>query len=394
MISNTFPKIRKTSNNRALPGWINTKNKSTNHKTHLDLSDLLLKNKASGFPSLFYESLPFLPLLFFSRSAALRCDEVESSPQPAQDFLLLDALFYFSPLAATATAAQLVSVPSPHPPLAPTAYDSGRFGRRRFIRLFGPLSHGELQVSSACKVSQVYVHVLSDARCVFDMAGEHGFKISILDNGGDFTGTEIQLEEVNHVIRPLSDIYFPEGSGFKIISESGSYYVCSAFTLAVNIIAKEVVENDKFSSGVGKNGSDDPACMYHVNEGDYGSFASKVSEDFNTIPEVHKKYKEDELLFTSSLWGPSCDELDKIVEICLLPELNVGNWLIFANMGADSFQEPSAINDFQRPSIYYMMLFSDWYEMQDAGIPSDTMMRFFVPSCILLSEEDCFPTEA
>ncbi|XP_031525167.1 antizyme inhibitor 1 isoform X4 [Papio anubis] len=229
----------------------------------------------------------------------------------------------------------------------------------------------KFHVSSACKESQVYVHALSDARCVFDMA-------------------------VNHVISPLLDIYFPEGSGVKIISEPGSYYVSSAFTLAVNIIAKKVVENDKFPSGVEKTGSDEPAFMYYMNDGVYGSFASKLSEDLNTIPEVHKKYKEDEPLFTSSLWGPSCDELDQIVESCLLPELNVGDWLIFDNMGADSFHEPSAFNDFQRPAIYYMMSFSDWYEMQDAGITSDSMMKnfFFVPSCIQLSQEDSFSAEA
>lgn len=42
--------------------------------------------------------------------------------------------------------------------------------------------------------------------------------------------------------------------------------------------------------------------MYYMNDGVYGSFASKLSEDLNTVPEVHKKYKEDEPLFTSSLW--------------------------------------------------------------------------------------------
>ncbi|XP_023984172.2 antizyme inhibitor 1-like [Physeter macrocephalus] len=209
----------------------------------------------------------------------------------------------------------------------------------------------KFHVSSACKESQVYVHALSDARCVFDMAGEFGFTMNMLDIGGGLTGTEFQLEEVNHVISPLLDVYFPEGSGIKIISEPGSYYVSSAFTLAVNIIAKKVVEN-KFSSGVGKTGSDEPTFMYYMNDGVYGSFASKLSEDLNTIPEVHKKYKEDEPLFTSSLWGPSCDELDQIVENCLLPELNVGDWLIFDNMGADSFHEPSAFNDFQRVHVH------------------------------------------
>uniref|UniRef100_G3X2J1 Antizyme inhibitor 1 n=1 Tax=Sarcophilus harrisii TaxID=9305 RepID=G3X2J1_SARHA len=215
----------------------------------------------------------------------------------------------------------------------------------------------KFHVSSSCKEPQVYIHALSDARCVFDMAGEFGFKMTILDIGGGFTGSEFQLQEVNHVISPLLDVYFPEGSGIKVISEPGSYYVSSAFTLAVNIIAKKAVEN--VSSGVGKTGSNEPAFMYYMNDGVYGSFASKLSENLNTIPEVHKKYKKDAPLFTSSLWGPSCDELDQIVENCLLPELNVGDWLIFDNMGADTLHEPSAFNDFQRPTIYYMMSFSD-----------------------------------
>ena len=84
------------------------------------------------------------------------------------------------------------------------------------------------------------------------------------------------------------------------------------------------------------------------------------------------------------------------MENCLLPELNVGDWLTFDNMEADSFHKPSAFNDFQRPAIYYMMSYGDWYEMQDSGITSVTMMKnfFFVPSCIQLSQEDNFSTEA
>lgn len=39
---------------------------------------------------------------------------------------------------------------------------------------------------------------------------------------------------------------------------------------------------------VEKTGSDEPAFMYYMNDGIYGSFASKLSEDLNTIPEVHK----------------------------------------------------------------------------------------------------------
>lgn len=253
----------------------------------------------------------------------------------------------------------------------------------------------KFHVSRACKEPQVYVHALSDARCVFDMAGEFGFTMSMLDIGGGFTGTAFQLEAVNRVIRPLLDVYFPEGSGIEIVSEPGSYYVSSAFTLAVNIIAKKVVDTEKFPAGE-KTRSGEPAFVYYMNDGVYGSFASKLSEDLSALPEVHKKYKEGEPLFPSSLWGPSCDELDRVVESCLLPELDVGDWLLFTDMGADSFPEASVFKDVPRPAMYYMMSFSDWCELQDAGVAADTVMKsfFFVPSCLQLSQEDGFATEA
>uniref|UniRef100_A0A8D0GPV6 Antizyme inhibitor 1 n=1 Tax=Sphenodon punctatus TaxID=8508 RepID=A0A8D0GPV6_SPHPU len=255
----------------------------------------------------------------------------------------------------------------------------------------------KFHISSSCKEPQVYIHAISDTRCVFDMAEEFGFKMTMLDIGGGFTGCEFQLEEVNHVISPLLDVYFPEDSGVNVIAEPGCYYVSSAFTLAVNIIAKKAAEYDNFlPAGTEQTKSDEPVFIYYMNEGVYGSFASKLTEKFNSIPEVHKKYKEDEPLFASSLWGPSCDELDQIVENCLLPELNIGDWLIFDNMGSGVMGEQSAFNDFQRPLIYLTMSFSDLYKMQYTGLTSDTLMKnfFFVPSCVQLSSEDSFTTAA
>ncbi|XP_053251464.1 antizyme inhibitor 1 [Podarcis raffonei] len=255
----------------------------------------------------------------------------------------------------------------------------------------------KFHVSSSCKETQVYKHAISDARCVFDMAEEFGFTMNLLNIGGGFTDYEADLEEVNHIVSPLLDTYFPEESGVIVIAEPGCYYVSSAFTLAVNIIAKKAVQDDKpLLSKVEQIRSDEPVFMYYMNDGVYGSFARKLSENLTTIPEVHKKYKEDEPLFASSLWGPSCDELDQIVENCLLPELNIGDWLLFDNMGSGALGEQSAFNDFQKPPVYYIMSISNWCEMQDAGFTSDTLMKnfFFVPSCIQLSPEDCFSIAA
>ncbi|XP_077207863.1 antizyme inhibitor 1 [Paroedura picta] len=255
----------------------------------------------------------------------------------------------------------------------------------------------KFHILNSCKEPQIYKHAISDARCVFDMAEEFGFTMNMLNIGGGFTDNECDLEEVNHIVSPLLDIYFPEESGINVVAEPGRYYVSSAFTLAVNVIAKKAAQCDKhLPTEMEQTRSNDPVFMYYMNDGVYGSFASKLSENSNATPEVHKKYKEDEPLFASSLWGPSCDELDQVVENCLLPELNIGDWLLFDNMGSGTLGEQSTFNDLQRPPVYYIMSFGDWCEMQDAGFTSDTLMKnfFFVPSCIQLSREDSFSIEA
>ncbi|CAH2285705.1 antizyme inhibitor 1 [Pelobates cultripes] len=250
----------------------------------------------------------------------------------------------------------------------------------------------KFHVSSSSKDPQAYMHALSDARCVYDMAEELGFRMNILDIGGGFSGGEFQLEERYHIISPLLDAYFPEEAGVRVIAEPGSYYVSSAFTLAVNIIAKKVVEYDHLSSG-GKQTSNHPTFIYCMNDGVYGSFASKLSDNLHTAPTVHKKHKPDEPLFTSSLLGPSYDELDVIVDHCLLPELNIGDWIVFENMGSGTLNEQSVFTDFGKPSLYNFMSFNDWYEIQDAGITSETLMKSLCVPCFQFGE-DHFSTTA
>lgn len=56
------------------------------------------------------------------------------------------------------------------------------------------------------------------------------------------------FQQIAAVINPALDLYFPEGSAIEIIAEPGRYYVASAFSLAVNIIAKKEVLLDNCGS--------------------------------------------------------------------------------------------------------------------------------------------------
>ncbi|KAK7831375.1 hypothetical protein U0070_024663 [Myodes glareolus] len=64
----------------------------------------------------------------------------------------------------------------------------------------------------------------------------------LLDIGSGFPGSEdtkLKFEEIASVINPALDKYFPPDSGVRVIAEPGRYYIESAFTLAVNTIAKK-----------------------------------------------------------------------------------------------------------------------------------------------------------
>lgn len=237
------------------------------------------------------------------------------------------------------------------------------------------------QIPASCTDQQAYTHALSDARCVFDMGEELGFNMNILDVGGGFSGSETQLKQVHAAMKPLLEAYFPPMSGVCVIAEPGSFYVSSAFTLAVNVIDKQVVARDRqdeLGDTVKLTSNDEPEFLYYLSEGVYGSFVSKLLGGTIPQPSVRKtSMAPEELLFCSSLWGPSCDSLDQVLESCLLPELQVGDWLVFSDMGSLSDGQPSTFSDADKPPVFYTIAAADWYDMQEAGIPLDSTMKNF-----------------
>uniref|UniRef100_A0A8C0NCZ2 Antizyme inhibitor 2 n=2 Tax=Canis lupus familiaris TaxID=9615 RepID=A0A8C0NCZ2_CANLF len=83
------------------------------------------------------------------------------------------------------------------------------------------------------------------------------------------------------VINSALDLYFPEGCGVDILARLGRYYVTSAFTLAVSIIAKKEVLLDQ-PGREEETGSTPKTIVYHLGEGVYGIFNSVLFD--NTCP--------------------------------------------------------------------------------------------------------------
>lgn len=62
----------------------------------------------------------------------------------------------------------------------------------------------------------------------------------------------------------------------------------------------------------------------------------------------------DSLTYRSSIWGPTCDGLDRIIEETQLPELMEGDWIYFADMGSYTLAAGSTFNGIPRPRVYYI----------------------------------------
>ncbi|KAJ1810447.1 Ornithine decarboxylase [Coemansia sp. RSA 2598] len=215
-------------------------------------------------------------------------------------------------------------------------------------------------VGSGLQDESAFGDAVLRARRVFDEAESLGMRMTLLDVGGGFPGrydhSGLVFSDVASELSTALDRYFPASSyaHVRVISEPGRYFVASAFSLAVNIVARRCV-----------NGADGPAFMYYVNDGVYGSFNCIMFDHQHPMPRVltcngkfvdapAKSAAAAAAGFESSVWGPTCDSADCIVPSDRLPELQVGDWLIFDTMGAYTTSAASRFNGFKISDVVYI----------------------------------------
>jgi hypothetical protein len=100
---------------------------------------------------------------------------------------------------------------------------------------------------------------------------------------------------------------------------------------------------------------------YYIDDGCYGSLSNYNSQDA-VQPFPLKKDKEDaadessepEEQLLATVWGPTCDGLDKVCGDILLPRLSRDDWLVFGDLGF--CHVGTNFNGFEPPDIAYCVL--------------------------------------
>lgn len=81
--------------------------------------------------------------------------------------------------------------------------------------------------------------------------------------------------------------------------------------------------------------------------------------------------------FLSSLWGPTADSYDLIVKDVMLPELEIGNWLIWKDMGAYSIALATTFNGFSVPHVIPIIRKSQWLVLIKKRIKLEIQYYYF-----------------
>lgn len=199
-------------------------------------------------------------------------------------------------------------------------------------------------VGSGCGEPMAFHRAIASARQVFDEAESEGHKMHLLDIGGGFPGNDdVFMEKCAQVVNNALEMYFPDDGLVKVIAEPGRFMVASAFTLASKITSKrEILDSSGQLSSI----------MYYTNDGLYSSFGFVYIEEEPAPPVIIKVNGSTTRKVTSTLWGQSCSNVDRIIGEIQLPILNIGDWLVWFDIGAYSICLATSFNGFPIPEVY------------------------------------------
>ena len=211
-------------------------------------------------------------------------------------------------------------------------------------------------VGSGCKSVESYYNAIKTCKSAYELAIKNNVNITIIDIGGGFPGihteNSINIEEISEKINQAQQDFFSkeiEEEKIQFIAEPGRYFVEKSHTLVLNVIGKkrETYINEDTQET-------EEIVIYYLNDGVYGSF--------NCIYFDHKKpivlpfnERNENKLYKSKIFGPTCDSIDLITKEIMLPELAIGEWVYVENFGAYTTAASSSFNGFITTDYKYIL---------------------------------------
>ncbi|KAM9999188.1 hypothetical protein ACTFIZ_002767 [Dictyostelium cf. discoideum] len=205
-------------------------------------------------------------------------------------------------------------------------------------------------VGSGCQSGDSYADALIMVKSVFDMAKKLNMELTLVDVGGGFTGSDDEkFNAFTKVIREkTAELFSPN---VKIIAEPGRYFAAQSHTLAVTVISKRSIKQEDNRQHPRRTSNNMRQYNYYLADGVYGSFNNTKFDYAKVEPLLLKPSTKQPTPCT--LFGPTCDSIDVVLKDTQIPELKIGDWLYFQDMGAYTIASSSSFNGFCPPPVYY-----------------------------------------
>ncbi|XP_022172994.1 ornithine decarboxylase 1-like [Myzus persicae] len=209
-------------------------------------------------------------------------------------------------------------------------------------------------VGSGCNEPAAFRRAIAASAAIFRLAQQLGFmNMYLLNIGGGFPGNKsTSLDKIADIVNDALNEWFPPNNGVTIIAEPGRFFVASAFTLSTKI------------HSIKKRSNDENHIMYFINDGVYGSFNSILYDHSVVVPKPLNDYPMSPVC-QSSIWGPTCDGLDQVVDLVNMPLMRMGDWITFEDMGAYTIPVASTFNGFPLPKVFAVASRKIWQKLKN-----------------------------
>lgn len=195
----------------------------------------------------------------------------------------------------------------------------------------------------------VYQALICAAAKLFDVAEKYGFSFKLLDVGGGFFSDKnafVPFSEVASAVREALDKHFSHHPGVRVIAEPGRFFSMTVFSLAACVIGFSPYAGDKDES---------ETYGYTLSDGVFGSLYNDFVRKHFELKPMPLSDETQTPLYRTTLWGPTCAGYDCVVKHCMLPKLDVGDWVMFEEIGAYTMVLATDFNGFPKPKRFYVV---------------------------------------
>lgn len=204
-------------------------------------------------------------------------------------------------------------------------------------------------VGSGCKVLGQYEKAIRDVKNVYNEGKILGFDMNIVDIGGGYPGYDnpqdsVTFEMLAEEINASIEKYFGDVENVRIIAEPGRFFCTSSHTLVTSVIGVKDCINEA---------TKEKEYKYTINESVYGSFNCIIFD--HAHPQILPFSERTERTYSSTIFGRTCDSIDRIAQDVQLPRLAYGEKLFVENFGAYTRASSSSFNGFTTRLIYYII---------------------------------------